>query len=1579
MLGSEYIEILKDMQIERLGVDNSIITSLHEENIFTIGDLLKKSNSELTAIADRRHFSIKTIVGRLQVVLNELVVKGISVAQKSPDMTVTIGSQKHMKSAEPQPATFTGQNIQNVGARDGFSNLSKSDFGSDPIRNHDEEKQNIDPLDKPIVDLSISNKSYYALRFSNIESIKDIITMDRMSLKRKHKRLDDTKINEIATAIIKIAKDFDVEKELYKYPFFEGEIASPEEVVMNVDDVTVDSRDEKCNKTDTTFKWSAVNPSLDAASEEEVIDTVKANQYLDAVTSINDDALYSYIKEALRSEYSNGKMWINLVELCKKIKESNPDLVLDDTFSKKAESILDRAPWATQISIYYCWKPDAAPQEDVDIENTIEKNQVTEESQVEREENKKTVSCNNSDELETKPDEKRDGEESFNNKNEEIGVEEDLSLENCIRRILQSRKANGREWVTAMSVYDVIRSDYPAVSEKAELVDIREVLTKSDWIQKDDFYYRIAGDNYIQEEPEYCPEKKPEPSPDNGHTSSVFTESFEDVQALDYVTEQEKLMDVDPESAVENSIYEFECTEKEIEQAVETESKTSNEDAYTSSSESVEKETDEFIMTLIGMTPQRKVMAVMDLPVEKLELSVRSYNCLKKAGILTIGDVLILSTEDLFRIRNLGGLSANEIIQKAKKIINNYSASEPPIEELTYVEELENQIDKLVEEDKDGSTASIEATLIGFIDRDKLALLDSVPIEALDLSRGYNCLKRAKIKTVGALLRLSEDEFIRIRNSGVATRQEIVRSLKAFVENLEYKYGEQIGTIINKEPETAIFEGRIIYNASIDEMKLSARAHNCLHRAGIDTLLQLAGMSRDDLLAIHGMGIGSANEITSVVEGYLNSEATYVAASDEELLKAKEDYYNSEGFRLQIKSLILKSLKDKEMGGASYDELLSLIGDDDAEIIEPLLKEILKDMVANGVIDIDNGMYKMHYLSITEALKDLSDDHRIMIHSRLNGQTLEEIAKQNGVTRERIRQIVDKDIKKLRNRYTLFSEDKYKYIYENYTISKTEWAEWFKEPEYIYHYLQTSYKRGFKPLIQALEDRNVDISIRRLIQAKDDENYIIVGNRRIPKERKEIEDYVIYLYFQDEGTVEEFYDKYEQFLKENEVKDANLSVTDEVRRTRENRISDSHKVLWKQNRRLRYYDIDGTDLDELFSTLCLEQYENTELSTLKFVRDFPDLMREYDIRDEYELHNLLKKTCDPSKYHSIDFGRMPGIKFGNSSRDSMVRDMLFRLAPVSQDDLADALSEEYGFKPQSIKANWLDCINVYYLNGYYHIEDEINTLISESQLEEIKTALTESFYFIDEVATVFSRVLGQAVKEPSSIVLKSIGFKVFSGYVIKGTASANDYFYHELTCEDIVDHSKYGTRIRQIMAYNIVMNALKEEYVIFEFEPFKFVNSRRLESFGVEKADIIRYCTEVKQFVGEDEYFTIPWLRKQGFTSNLDDLGFDDFFYEAILAMDPGIFCFIQRTGKKKGAALLRVGQKQGSKNDFLISLIEKEGSIDREDLISYCKDNYGMYYSEHNLFASIEESDVYYDSIMGKFYANYSLYYDEI
>ena len=55
---------------------------------------------------------------------------------------------------------------------------------------------------------------------------------------------------------------------------------------------------------------------------------------------------------------------------------------------------------------------------------------------------------------------------------------------------------------------------------------------------------------------------------------------------------------------------------------------------------------------------------VLEMTIEELDMSVRSFNCLKRAGIDTVEDLTNKTEEDMIKVRNLGKKSLEEVIQK---------------------------------------------------------------------------------------------------------------------------------------------------------------------------------------------------------------------------------------------------------------------------------------------------------------------------------------------------------------------------------------------------------------------------------------------------------------------------------------------------------------------------------------------------------------------------------------------------------------------------------------------------------------------------------------------------------------------------------------------------------------------------------------------------------------------------------------------------------------------------------------------------------------------------------------------------
>ena len=68
----------------------------------------------------------------------------------------------------------------------------------------------------------------------------------------------------------------------------------------------------------------------------------------------------------------------------------------------------------------------------------------------------------------------------------------------------------------------------------------------------------------------------------------------------------------------------------------------------------------------VDLTPAQddKQEKVLEMTIEELDLSVRAYNCLKRAGINTVEDLINTSEDDMMKVRNLGKKSLEEVIYK---------------------------------------------------------------------------------------------------------------------------------------------------------------------------------------------------------------------------------------------------------------------------------------------------------------------------------------------------------------------------------------------------------------------------------------------------------------------------------------------------------------------------------------------------------------------------------------------------------------------------------------------------------------------------------------------------------------------------------------------------------------------------------------------------------------------------------------------------------------------------------------------------------------------------------------------------
>jgi DNA-directed RNA polymerase alpha subunit len=137
-------------------------------------------------------------------------------------------------------------------------------------------------------------------------------------------------------------------------------------------------------------------------------------------------------------------------------------------------------------------------------------------------------------------------------------------------------------------------------------------------------------------------------------------------------------------------------------------------------------------------------------------LSVRTRNCLGRAGIITLGELIQYERKDLMYIRNFGIKCLSEI----EELLSDKS--------LSLLQQIEKEKQTLTK-----TKPSNEALNI------RIAYVNDVCYTWVSV-RTINCLRRAGIKTIGDLLKFREKDLMYLRNFGVTCLNEVVKLLDEF-------------------------------------------------------------------------------------------------------------------------------------------------------------------------------------------------------------------------------------------------------------------------------------------------------------------------------------------------------------------------------------------------------------------------------------------------------------------------------------------------------------------------------------------------------------------------------------------------------------------------------------------------------------------------------------------------------------------------------------------------------------------------------------------------------------------------------
>lgn len=970
-------------------------------------------------------------------------------------------------------------------------------------------------------------------------------------------------------------------------------------------------------------------------------------------------------------------------------------------------------------------------------------------------------------------------------------------------------------------------------------------------------------------------------------------------------------------------------------------------------------------------------MTVKDISIDTIGLSTRARNALHQAQVHTVGEMMEYTEESLSQVANLGQKSVREILAK----IEEYRTLEGSPESEQAQPEMPEDFEAWMQE------PSGRKQILSWLQETE------VRVEALELlsARAFNLLLLSGNPFLHQIAFRTEQELMEIPRMDLDSARNIVRHSAQYIRDHRDDIARflQERTKASQPPITMMdmlrmpeYRDRIgtfvLHNdIEIDNLSLSNRPKNQLLRNGYRNLSDILFLTAEELQRLPSMGAASIAQIQERIQDYLMENETRILA-----------FCNGDNSVLlddaAIRKAVLKLYQSEPFSGFSLAEMTEKL-----ELTEPFsqdrLKKILGGLLAQKELEyVDFRCYRVYdrFEDFLDACPGIEERAHRILQLRLQGVTLEGIGQEYGLTRERVRQVIKKEIGTVRAQYAMqtgkkwFDEDYYRYFYETYTFDKKDGSQWMGIPHSVWNYLDMmDVKQGKQDLESALEDgQHLDIGLRLKIKTYLNRNKILVDGIWVEKKRAELEMVVVRKFCQDDTTFGDFVKIYNRFLEEEEIPcNEDIYYTEAIYRTRKNHLTDARYLLWKQNETIRYYDIDSRDYTELLETLNLDAYENAEYSTVKFMKEYPEVMEKYDIRDQYELHNLLRKIIPEGSFHDFHCGRTPHIRFGTFDRDGAILDIIVDNAPISTADLCRKISQEYGFEPGLIQGAYLQPFAVYYHQGVYSIDQKVMPV---ENMRILQAALTEDFYYIGEIRKTYAQLVPNAdLEEVNPYNLKSMGFVVLSRYVVQHYPSLEAYFEDLLTRDDIVDLKPCRKRFAYVQMFSQKLMELKRNLDVIEFEPGQILNFRKLAKAGITKDDIRAFCDAVYAYVPEGTYFSAQMLRTDGFETELYDLGFSDWFYANLLISDDR-FSYTNVFGN----LILYKGNKDITIQSFLLDRVCQHKWIDVFDLMTELAEHYGYTVQEKSdITYRLKNTQVYHDKILDRLYANVDLYYRDL
>lgn len=786
-------------------------------------------------------------------------------------------------------------------------------------------------------------------------------------------------------------------------------------------------------------------------------------------------------------------------------------------------------------------------------------------------------------------------------------------------------------------------------------------------------------------------------------------------------------------------------------------------------------------------------------------------------------------------------------------------------------------------------------------------MMSTTNLDQYNLSaRARNRLFQHGIITLEDLQKLSLDELASWDKVGVKTVEEI-RKFQQLTANSEITVNcsvpserkDTAGKNTENEKKKYSFSEEQIEELTlhdISELNLSVRAFNCLSRAGKTTIFDVIGAIQNDFSGIHNLGIKTGSEIIQSVDQWISNNLLPFLSQDPQLDDNSEEVQYFQKIKNSIAPImpvstatLIRSAKDSNLfdyitaGGYMSITMENYRAVLDLPELQRGIKQLFLKIIPHGIVASKNLRSEIEKYPIdipAEVLEDKFFDcpdltnntnycyvtrptitsyiqeemdapynrKYAMFTERLKGKTLQEIAEMFGVTRERVRQIVQKIV----NRMPLLFDDYLSELFMYFSLSKDEFLQIFpKASTASYEYLNIRYKKGTLPISRDSVHAYTGIFKERFEKA-----VLIQESRSLSREQISL---LVLIENQDRAmSVDEFVKAYKEYTYRNNL----LAEQQQVNiRTLLNFLRGAKNIVFNANSCIRYCQ---ADVELIWKSIQFTSYNDSVISSELLFRDYSDLMESQDIRDGYELFYILKSSSNNAIESNwinpslrVSFRRVPIMIIGNGDEELQAIKLLQAISPVSFEDFFAAYEDLYGVRRDTAPGNphLTEPLSKYYVNGKYIIDVPA---IDPRDVPNLLNALkVKSLWFMDELEQLLLKCCSYtSLKSLNVAAFKRIGYILNSSYAFKETyGSMIGYLNTEIFSNKVVDLAILDPRLLHLNAFSSTLDKKRFDLEYIDVAPrvlMSFDEVSKRYNISIEEArqlqQLVCTCATEKYF-----------------------------------------------------------------------------------------------------------------------------------